>query len=108
MSYYTYKPLIDSHESFQKRATTDDKFRFPNNIYFAVMDPTNTLPSKPIFSPNTVLNYDHLNNPYNRDVNPNFYTLPYCPGYYTQEEPKDHFGRPISTTYYALNSQKKI
>ena len=98
---YLYKPLINSHESFQKRQMMNDNFRFSNDIKFAVMDPTNTLPSKPSFSPNTILNYDHLNNPYDRDVNPNFYTLPYCRGYY-------HFGRPISTTYYAYNTQKKI
>jgi hypothetical protein len=71
------------------------------------MDPTNTSPNRTtLYTPNTLLNFDHLHNPYDRDVNPNFLTLPYCRGYWTNEEPKDHFGHPISTTYYAYNTQK--
>ena len=107
MSNYSYKPIQTYFDAFKRRETITQDVRYPNNIKYAIMDPTNTPPNRTtLYTPNTLLNFDHLHNPYDRDVNPNFQTLPYCRGYWTQTEPKDHFGRPISTTYYAYNTQK--
>ncbi len=98
MSNYSYKPIQTYFDAFKRRETK-----------YAVIDPTNTPPHRTtLYTPNTLLNFDHLHNPYHRDVNPNFHTLPYCRGYWTQTEPKDHFGHPISTTYYAYYTQKKF
>ena len=109
MSNYSYKPIQTYFDAFKRRETITQDVRYPNNIAYAIMDPTNTSPNRTtLYTPNTLLNFDHLHNPYDRDVNPNFHTLPYCRGYWTQTEPKDHFGHPISTTYYAYNTQKKI
>ena len=41
-------------------------------------------------------NFDHLNNPYDRLVNPN-YLMPYCKPYYSPLEPNDQYGPPINT-----------
>jgi hypothetical protein len=109
MSNYSYKPIQTYFDAFKRRETITQDVRYPNNIAYAIMDPTNTPPNRTtLYTPNTLLNFDHLHNPYDRDVNPNFHTLPYCRGYWSQTEPNDHFGRPISTTYYAYNTQKKI
>jgi hypothetical protein len=40
------------------------------------------------------INYDHLNHPCDRLVNPN-YLMPYCKPYYSTLEPNDQIG-PIS------------
>ena len=109
MSNYSYKPIQTYFDAFKRRETITQDVRFPNHIKYAIMDPTNTPPHRTtLYTPNTLLNFDHLHNPYDRDVNPNFYTLPYCRGYWSPTEPKDHFGRPISTTYYAYKTQKNL
>ena len=99
MSNYSYKPIQTYFDAFKRRETITQDVRYPNNIKYAIMDPTNTPPNRiTLYTPNTLLNFDHLHNPYDHDVNPNFHTHPYCRGYWTQREPKDHFRRPISTT----------
>jgi len=106
MSDYSYKPIQTYFDAVKRREVLGQKVRFPNNVNFAVLDPTNKPPHKTTYyTPNTVLYYDHLHNPYDHDVNPNFHALPYCPGYWSSQEP-NNFGHPISTAYYGYNTQK--
>jgi hypothetical protein len=108
MNVYTYKPYVEKFQSYSDRNVTHNKIRPPNDIAFSKLDPTNNGPLiNNIYYVNSVRNYDHLNNPYDRLVNPNFIVLPYCKPYWTQREPNDAFGRPISQTYLGYNLQKK-
>ena len=109
MSNYSYKPIQTYFDAFKRREILSKDMRFPNNIKFAELDPTNTASTRgTLYNPNTLLNFDHLHNPYDHDVNPNFLTLPYCKGYWNQSETKDHFGRAISLANYGFSTQKKI
>ena len=73
MSNYSYKPIQTYFDAFKRRETITQDVRYPNNIKYAIMDPTNTPPNRTtLYTPNTLLNFDHLHNPYDHDVNPNF------------------------------------
>ena len=75
MSNYSYKPIQTYFDAFKRRETISQDVRYPNNIAYAIMDPTNTPPNRTtLYTPNTLLNFDHLHNPYDHDVNPNFHT----------------------------------
>ena len=107
MNVYTYKPYLEKHNSHTEHILAHNKIRPHNNIYYTVLDPTNKGPLiNNLYHLNSVINYDHLNNPYDRLVNKIFIVLPYCRPYYTSKEPHDEFGRPISLTYYGYNTQK--
>jgi len=108
MNVYTYKPYLEKFQSYTDRNVAHNEIRPHNNIYYAVLDPTNNGPLiNNLYSINGITNYDHLDNPYDRLVNPNYITLPYCKPYWTTIEPNDNYGRPISQTYIGYNLQKK-
>jgi hypothetical protein len=108
MNVYTYKPYLEKHNSHTERILAHNQIRPHNNIYYTVLDPTNKGPLiNNLYHLNSVINYDHLNNPYDRLVNPNFIILPYCKPYYSTRDPLNYDGRPLSTTYIGYNSQKK-
>ena len=82
MNVYTYKPYVEKFQSHKDRTIEHNKIRPHNDIYYAVLDPTNNGPLiNNLYSVNGLTNYDHLHNPYDRLVNPNFIVLPYCKPY---------------------------
>ena len=61
MSNYSYKPIQTYFDAFKRRETITQDVRYPNNIKYAIMDPTNTPPNRTtLYTPNTLLNFDHL------------------------------------------------
>ena len=74
-------------------------YRPQSDLVYATYDPTMNV-IKHDYGPIHQINYDHLNNPFDRLVNPN-YLMPYCKPYYSTLEPNDEFP-PISTISIGL------
>ena len=103
MNEYIYKSFSDKFESYKIRHELLSEIRYPNDINFAIMDPTNI--GQHVESSYVKNIYDNSErNPYLQNMNPNV-IFPYCKPYYSDKEP-NNFGYPLSLTqlgYYTQN-----
>jgi hypothetical protein len=93
LDIYNYTPFPSQYDAYQQRNQIHAAYRPQSDLVYAKYDPTMDV-LKHDYGPQ--INYDHLNNPYDRLVNPN-YLMPYCKPYYSPLEPNDQYGPPINT-----------
>ena len=99
LDIYNYTPFTTQYEAYQQRNKIHAAYRPQSDLVYATYDPTMNV-IKHDYGPIHQINYDHLNNPFDRLVNPN-YLMPYCKPYYSTLEPNDEFP-PISTISIGL------
>ena len=105
MNEYIYKSFSEKFESQKLRHELLSNIRYPNDINYAVMDPTNTNGHlELIYVKNAYKNEER--NPYLQNMNPNV-NFPYCKPYWTDKEP-NNFGYPLSLTQLGYYSQKTL
>ena len=105
MNEYIYKSFSDKFESYKLRHELLNNIRYPNDINFAIMDPTNTGHHLELsYVKNSYENSER--NPYVQNMNPNI-KIPYCKPYYSEKEP-NNVGYPVSLTYLGYSTQKTL
>ena len=103
MNEYIYKSFAEKFESQKLRHDLLSDIRYPNNINFAIRDPTNVGGHLELSYVKNI--YDNQErNPYLQNMNPNI-RIPYCKQYYSDTEPNS-FGYPLSLTQLGYYSQK--
>ena len=102
MNEYIYKSFSDKFESQKLRHSLVSDIRYPNDINFAIRDPTNVDHLELGYVKNIYNNEER--NPYLKNMNPNI-RVPYCKPYYSEKEP-NNFGYPLSLTKLGYLSQK--
>ena len=100
---YIYKSFSDKFEGYKLRHELLGDIRYPNNINYAVLDPTNI--NGHVELRYVQNNYDNFErNPYLQNMNPNI-RIPYCKPYWSDNEP-NNFGYPLSLTQLGYYGQK--
>ena len=106
MNEYIYKSFSDKFESYKLRHELLSDIRYPNNINYAVMDPTNIGGHLELKYVRNKYDNEGDRNPYLQNMNPNV-RIPYCKPYWSNKEP-NNFGYPLSLTQLGYYSQKPL
>ena len=106
MNEYIYKSFSDKFESYKLRHELLSDIRYPNNINYAVMDPTNIGGHLELKYVRNKYDNEGDRNPYLQNMNPNV-RIPYCKPYWSDKEP-NNFGYPLSLTQLGYSSQKPL
>ncbi len=106
MNEYIYKSFSDKFESYKLRHELVSDIRYPNNINYAVMDPTNIGGHLELKYVKNKYDNDGDRNPYLQNMNPNI-RIPYCKPYWSDKEPNS-FGYPSSLTQLVYSTQKTL
>jgi hypothetical protein len=103
MNEYIYKSFSDKFEGYKLRHELLGDIRYPNDINYAVLDPTNINGHVELrYVQNSYDNFER--NPYLQNMNPNI-RIPYCKPYWSDNEP-NNFGYPLSLTQLGYYGQK--
>jgi hypothetical protein len=103
MNEYIYKSFSDKFEGYKLRHELLGDIKYPNDINYAVLDPTNINGHVELRCVQN--NYDNFErNPYLQNMNPNI-RIPYCKPYWSDNEP-NNFGYPLSLTQLGYYGQK--
>ena len=106
MNEYIYKSFSDKFESQKLRHELLSDIRYPNNINYAIMDPTNIGGHLELKYVKHKYDNEGDRNPYLQNMNPNI-RIPYCKPYWSDKEPNP-FGYPLSLTQLGYSSQKTL
>jgi hypothetical protein len=106
MNEYIYKSFSEKFESQKLRHELLSDIRYPNNINYAVMDPTNIGGHLELKYVKNKYDNEGDRNPYLQNMNPNI-RIPYCKPYWSDKEPNP-FGYPLSLTQLGYSSQKTL
>ena len=103
MNEYLYKSFSDKFEGYKLRHELLGDIKYPNDINYAVLDPTNINGHVELrYVQNSYDNFER--NPYLQNMNPNI-RIPYCKPYWSDNEP-NNFGYPLSLTQLGYYGQK--
>ena len=106
MNEYIYKSFSEKFESQKLRHELFRDIRYPNDINYAVMDPTNIGGHLELRYVKNKYDNEGDRNPYLQNMNPNV-RIPYCKPYWSDKEP-NNFGYPLSLTQLGYSSQKPL
>ena len=106
MNEYIYKSFSEKFESQKLRHELFRDIRYPNDINYAVMDPTNIGGHLELRYVKNIYDNEGDRNPYLQNMNPNV-RIPYCKPYWSDKEP-NNFGYPLSLTQLGYSSQKPL
>ena len=106
MNEYIYKSFSDKFESYKLRHELVSDIRYPNNINYAVLDPTNIGGHLELKYVKNKYDNEGDRNPYLQNMNPNI-RIPYCKPYWSDKEPNP-FGYPLSLTQLGYSTQKTL
>ena len=106
MNEYIYKSFSEKFESQKLGHELLSDIRYPNNINYAVMDPTNIGGHLELKYVKNKYDNEGDRNPYLQNMNPNI-RIPYCKPYWSDKEPNP-FGYPLSLTQLGYSTQKTL
>jgi hypothetical protein len=106
MNEYIYKSFSDKFESQKLRHDLLSDIRYPNDINYAIMDPTNVGGHLELSYVKNIYDNEGERNPYLQNMNPNA-RYPYCKPYWSDKEPNP-FGYPLSLTQLGYLTQNPL